>query len=303
VSAAGTGPYTATVSWTPIAYTGNTGGYRVLVSATSGSGYSLLRTTANKSAGSATLSGLAPAATHYVVVESFTNSHLNNKNAVTSERTAEVSLTTSVPPAPTVAAFDPQSGPVGTGVTVTGTSFVGATAVAFSGTGASSFTVASSTSITVEVPAGAGSGPISVTTAGGTGTSGASFTVTAASAGFHTVTPCRLFDSRDPALGGPSPLAAGTSTSVAVAGNCGVPVTASAVSVNVTATQATAPGHLRLYPAGGAVPTASTVNFAPSLNRANNAVVPLGTGGQIDAYSGQQSGSVHFIVDVNGYFE
>jgi hypothetical protein len=80
-------------------------------------------------------------------------------------------------------------------------------------------------------------------------------------------------------------------------------VTASAVSVNVTATQATAPGHLRLYPAGGAVPTASTVNFAPSLNRANNAVVPLGTGGQIDAYSGQQSGSVHFIVDVNGYFE
>jgi Leucine-rich repeat (LRR) protein len=303
VSAGGTGASTGSVSWAPIAYTGDTGGYRVLASTTSGSGYTLLATTADKSATGAGLGGLAPATTYYVVVETRTDPHSNNPNTVTSERTAEVSLTTSPPPAPTVTGFAPPEGPVGTPVTLTGTGFLGATAVAFNGTSTSIFTVDSATSIGVDVPPGATTGPISVTTAGGTGTSSTDFTVTGPAPGFYTVDPCRIFDSRDPALGGPNPLAAGTSATVAVAGRCGVSLTATAVSLNVTATQATGPGHLRLYPTGGAVPTASTINFVPSATRANNAVVPLGTSGQINVYDGQVSGWVHFILDVGGYFE
>jgi large repetitive protein len=60
---------------------------------------------------------------------------------------------------PTVLAFLPLSGPVGTSVTITGTLFTGATAVTFNGTPAS-FTVSlGGTLITATVPAGATEAP------------------------------------------------------------------------------------------------------------------------------------------------
>jgi subtilisin family serine protease len=82
-----------------------------------------------------------------------------------------------VPMPPTIDSFTPMSGPVGTAVTITGTSFTGATAVAFNGTGAS-FTVDSATAISTTVPVGATTGPISVTTPEGVAVSTGSFTVT-----------------------------------------------------------------------------------------------------------------------------
>jgi hypothetical protein len=78
------------VYWTPIAYTDDTGGYRVFVSTASGSGYALVTTTADKSLPGATLTGLTPGADYYVVVDTVTNPHANNGNTVISERTAEV---------------------------------------------------------------------------------------------------------------------------------------------------------------------------------------------------------------------
>ena len=80
-------------------------------------------------------------------------------------------------PVPTITAFNPTSGAVGTSVVITGTGFTGASAVTFGGTAATTFTVNSDTQITVTVPTGATTGPIAVTTPGGTATSSTDFTV------------------------------------------------------------------------------------------------------------------------------
>ena len=124
-------------------------------------------------------------------------------------------------------------------------------------------------------------------------------------ADFYTVPPCRVLDSR--LVAGPwagAPLAGGQQRDLAIGAACGIPMTAQAVSINVTAVDATADGHLRLFPAGGPLPTSSVVNFRIGLTRANNAIVQLGSAAAITVYSGQAApGAVHVVVDVNGWFE
>lgn len=78
---------------------------------------------------------------------------------------------------PTIASFNPQTGPAGTQVVITGTNFTGATAVSFGGVPAAAFTVNSPTTITATVPANTVSGPISVTTPNGTASSATNFQV------------------------------------------------------------------------------------------------------------------------------
>jgi photosystem II stability/assembly factor-like uncharacterized protein len=90
--------------------------------------------------------------------------------------TSQASTTYSVVITPTITTFAPTSGPVGTSVTITGTSFSGATAVMFNGTSAV-FGMISDTQLTATVPMLATTGPISVTTPGGTATSSSNFTV------------------------------------------------------------------------------------------------------------------------------
>jgi hypothetical protein len=121
---------------------------------------------------------------------------------------------------------------------------------------------------------------------------------------FYTVKPCRRVDTRVAGLGGPLPLSAGSLTRLALAGApCAVPATARAVSLNVTVTGPTSAGHLRLFPAGGAEPLASALNYTAGLTRAKNAIVGLGGAGEIAVRVEQAAGTVHVIVDVNGYFE
>jgi uncharacterized repeat protein (TIGR03803 family) len=78
--------------------------------------------------------------------------------------------------APGLTSFTPTSGAVGTSVTLTGTTFTGATAVKFNNKPAT-FTVNSDTKITTTVPAGATTGKISVTTPSGSSSSTTNFTV------------------------------------------------------------------------------------------------------------------------------
>jgi hypothetical protein len=122
-------------------------------------------------------------------------------------------------------------------------------------------------------------------------------------ANFYTLTPCRVFDTREasgPTLG--APLNCGTGQSFAVAGKCGVPASAQAVSLNLTGTAASNQGNLRLFPTGALTPLVSTLNYAAGLTRANNTVVALGTDGQISVLC-SPLGATHVVLDVNGYFE
>jgi hypothetical protein len=78
------------------------------------------------------------------------------------------------------------------------------------------------------------------------------------------------------------------------------------VAVNVTVVGETDTGNLRIYPAGSPLPTASTINFAVGKVRANNAIIPLGVGGQITVRCDMavaSTGQTHFLLDVTGYFQ
>jgi hypothetical protein len=78
---------------------------------------------------------------------------------------------------------------------------------------------------------------------------------------------------------------------------------AKSVAVNVTVTEPASQGYLTLFPSGTTPPLASTINFRAGQTRANNAILPLGSGGTISVFSGQPTGTVHFILDVTGYFQ
>ncbi|MGH9366467.1 MAG: hypothetical protein ACRD3M_02175 [Thermoanaerobaculia bacterium] len=126
----------------------------------------------------------------------------------------------------------------------------------------------------------------------------------AINAPFFSLSPCRLVDTRNPdgPLGGPV-LQAGSSRSFVAAGQCGIPATARAISVNVTVTQPATAGHLTVFPNGSDVPSTSTINYGANQTRANNAIVLLGPSGDFAVLCGQTSGTAHLVVDVNGYFE
>lgn len=119
---------------------------------------------------------------------------------------------------------------------------------------------------------------------------------------FYTLPPCRLLDTRT-AVGptaGPAIPASG-SRDFPVGGACGVPPAARAVSLNVTATGASAAGWLALYPGGGTWPGVSNVNFAAGATRASNAICALSATGTLTVRNGGPS-ATHAILDVNGYF-
>jgi hypothetical protein len=137
-------------------------------------------------------------------------------------------------------------------------------------------------------------GLVDPTDAGGAGCG-----ATTPAANFFSLQPCRVTDTR---VNGPA-LAAGTDRTYLVAGTCGIPSNASAISANVTVTQPTSQSDLKIFAAGTTIPTATVISFNSGNTRANNAIIQLGPGGTITVHDDQASGTVHFILDVNGYFQ
>jgi len=93
---------------------------------------------------------------------------------------------------------------------------------------------------------------------------------------------------------------AGDTLNLTVTGGS-VPADATAVVLNVTVTDTNlAPSYLTVYPAGGPLPLASNLNWAPGDTAANLAIVPVGLNGQVSIYD--DAGSTDVVVDLEGYF-
>ncbi len=206
--------------------------------------------------------------------------------------------------APSVSAVSPGGGSVSGGqvVTIQGSNLGNATMVEFGGVVAP-ISANTPTQITVTAPAHlAGTVDVTVTAPGGTIVADNAFTY--AGNNFFTVQPCRLADTRDaPGPSGGPELAANATREFPVAGLCGIPSSATSVAVNLAVVAPSNAGDLRAFPAGGTAPLASSINFRAGVVRANNAVVPLGAGGEISIQCDMPSGGTHFFVDVYGYFQ
>jgi subtilisin family serine protease len=113
---------------------------------------------------------------------------------------------------------------------------------------------------------------------------------------FVPVAPCRLADTR---------------YTSAIAGNnsrdfvppqlgCGIPATAQAYSLNVTAVPPGYLGYLTMWPTGEPQPLVSTLNSWRGLVVSNAAIVPAGPTGSVSVFVSDDS---HVILDINGYFD
>ncbi len=125
----------------------------------------------------------------------------------------------------------------------------------------------------------------------------------AQAADFYTITPCRIYDSRD----FNDPLVSNVPRQIAAALlTCGIPITAKAVVANVTVVGPTGDGHASLYPGNYPAPNTTTINFRAGATRANFSLVPLATDGSGTVAASafvSNNGSVHIIVDIAGYFQ
>jgi len=120
---------------------------------------------------------------------------------------------------------------------------------------------------------------------------------------FYLVTPCRIIDTRNAngPQGGPAIVSGGT-RNINVAGVCGIPSGAVAVSVNLAVVTPSGSGYLTVFtgPANALLPLASTINYQTNRTLANNAIVKVGSD-TINVFNGGPT--VHFVIDVNGYFK
>jgi hypothetical protein len=111
--------------------------------------------------------------------------------------------------------------------------------------------------------------------------------------------PERLLDTRF-GVGGPGGKLTTAGRDLSLAGAGHIPSTASAVIVNLTATQATTDGYVSAFPCGGAVPTVSNLNVTPGLDVANLAIVKLSPDGHLCFATNT---AVDVIADVTGYVD
>ena len=119
------------------------------------------------------------------------------------------------------------------------------------------------------------------------------------------VTPCRIANTTGnggfTGAYGPPALSQGVARDFTLTGQCDIPPTAAAVSLNVTVTNTKGPGFIKLLPAGGTIPTVSTLNYVAGQVIANAAIVPLGNDGAITVVAGVSD--TDLILDTNGYYD
>ncbi len=148
----------------------------------------------------------------------------------------------------------------------------------------------------------------------GPGSCNGSCSIHSTASRFFTLPPCRIVDTRcstgasgcsgaaDGVYGSPV-LTSTVQRSFVLAGQCGIPAGAKAVSANVTVTGGSGSGFVTVGP--GCITQVSNINWSASgQTRANNAVLSLDVGGAVTVSSqvAPGNGTVQFVLDVNGYF-
>ncbi len=120
---------------------------------------------------------------------------------------------------------------------------------------------------------------------------------------FTSLTPARILDTRtgNGRNGATTPLGATASFAVQITGRGGVAADGvSAVVMNVTVTQPTAPSYLTVWPTDVDRPLVSNLNYVAGQTVPNLVTVAVGAGGRVSAFN--RFGSVHVIFDVVGFY-
>jgi hypothetical protein len=122
---------------------------------------------------------------------------------------------------------------------------------------------------------------------------------------FVAISPCRLADTRGNGFTGPfgpPAMAAVTPRVFPVAGHCGIPLSAQAVSANMAVTNTSGVGFISVWPEGAPQPSplVASMNFSAGQTIANAVIAPLGGTGGINVYARV---GLDLIIDVNGYFD
>jgi hypothetical protein len=122
----------------------------------------------------------------------------------------------------------------------------------------------------------------------------------AAGSSVRTIPPDRLLDTRV-GTGAPQvPVAGATTARLVVAGQGLIPANATAVVLNVTATNVASASYVTVYPDGQVEPETSSLNVFAGQTIANLVICRIGTGGAVQFANPRSSCDV--IADALGYF-
>lgn len=124
------------------------------------------------------------------------------------------------------------------------------------------------------------------------GASGGAGPTAVAAGRFVALTPERVLDTRS---SGVRPVAGQT---ISIATPASVPADAAALVVNVTATDATGPGFLRLQPTGAGGLTTANGNYVVGVDSGTMGIVPFGNDHTVSVYT---SNAAHVVADITGY--
>ncbi len=121
---------------------------------------------------------------------------------------------------------------------------------------------------------------------------------------FVPLAPARIFDTRDGTglVGGvPAKIGAGQTVEFQVRGQGGVSASATAVTLNVTALNASATTHLTVFPGGTVAPGVSSLNVVVGQIVPNAVTVKIGSNGKVAVRN--NSGTIDVFADVNGFYD
>ncbi len=130
---------------------------------------------------------------------------------------------------------------------------------------------------------------------------------------FYPIDPVRAFDSRVSAYPESGTLAPNASRVIpvkdghnsfgAVTTPDAVPVGATAVSYNLTITQPTGANFVAVTPGDATSFSTSAINFNGTADVANAGIVTIDGDREVKVWNGIESGTVHFIIDITGYYQ